>query len=632
MLIGQKDLGSSLLFFTLFVVMLWVATERASLPGHRRACCSPAAPYARLDSCSATCRTGSTSGSTRGPTSNGQGLPDRPGASSPSPGAGSPARASAWATPSRIPAVQTDFIFAAIGEELGLVGATAILIAYLLMIGAGLRIAQPRRAPVRASCWPTGLTTIIGVQAFIIIAGVTRVLPLTGVTLPFVSYGGSSLRGQLRPARPPAAHLRRHRAAPRRGAPQAHDATLPAQARPGRGGRVNKQIRRLARRAARLLHGAVRAAQPAAGRARPTTTTADPDNTREIVRDFSQPARPDPHRRRRRPRRQRAVGRPLRATSAGTRRATCSASVDRLLLVHSTAPTASSGSTTTCWPAAPPSQQLQGLADLFVDERPNVGDVTLTLRADLQAVAQQALGDREGSVVALDPRTGAILAMYSQPELRPEPAGQPRLRRGRGGPRRRCWRDPAKPLLANAVPGALPAGLDVQGDHRHGRPRQRHRHAARPSTRRTSEYLPPGTTDPIENFGGTVVRRRPPRDLPAQSATPPSPRWASTSAPRAWCARPRPSASTTRRRSTCPGRRRARSRRSRTSASTSPSWPRSSFGQNDGQLTPLQMALVAGGGGQRRRDDGAPRAGARCATSDGNVVDSATSPSRGRRR
>jgi peptidoglycan glycosyltransferase len=94
--------------------------------------------------------------------------------------------------PQRVPAAETDFIFATIGEELGLLGATAVLMAFLLMIGSGLRAALGARRPF-SKLLATGLTGLLGVQAFIIIAGVTRVLPLTGVTLPFVSYGGSSL-------------------------------------------------------------------------------------------------------------------------------------------------------------------------------------------------------------------------------------------------------------------------------------------------------------------------------------------------------------------------------------------------------------------------------------------------------
>jgi peptidoglycan glycosyltransferase len=94
--------------------------------------------------------------------------------------------------PERIPVVETDFIFAAIGEELGLVGATAVLVAFLLMVGTGLRIAVQAEGAYE-KLLAVGLTTLLGVQAFIIIGGVTRLLPLTGITLPFVSYGGSSL-------------------------------------------------------------------------------------------------------------------------------------------------------------------------------------------------------------------------------------------------------------------------------------------------------------------------------------------------------------------------------------------------------------------------------------------------------
>ncbi len=67
-----------------------------------------------------------------------------------------------------------------------------IVVAFLLLVGAGLRIAQAARSDF-AKLTATGLTIIIGFQAFFIIAGVTRLLPLTGITLPFVSYGGSAL-------------------------------------------------------------------------------------------------------------------------------------------------------------------------------------------------------------------------------------------------------------------------------------------------------------------------------------------------------------------------------------------------------------------------------------------------------
>ncbi len=91
-----------------------------------------------------------------------------------------------------IPNVRTDFIFAAIGEEMGLFGSTMVVVAFLLLVGAGLRIAQAARSEF-AKLTAAGLTIIIGFQAFFIIGGVVRLLPLTGITLPFVSYGGSAL-------------------------------------------------------------------------------------------------------------------------------------------------------------------------------------------------------------------------------------------------------------------------------------------------------------------------------------------------------------------------------------------------------------------------------------------------------
>ena len=83
-------------------------------------------------------------------------------------------------------------MLSAIGEELGLLGTVAICIMFLLLVGSGLRIAIQADRPF-SKLFAAGLTTIIGVQAFVIIGGVIRVIPLTGVTLPFISYGGSSL-------------------------------------------------------------------------------------------------------------------------------------------------------------------------------------------------------------------------------------------------------------------------------------------------------------------------------------------------------------------------------------------------------------------------------------------------------
>ena len=188
-MIAEKDLGSSLLFFALFITMLWVATDRASYlfvgglmfsAGAFVAWRAFAHVEQRVDIWLDPWADAAGSGyqvvqatfalAWGGIAGTGLGL----------------------GNPTRIPAADTDFIFAAIGEELGLLGAAAILVAFLLMVGAGLRIAL-RADSAFETLLAVGLTTILGVQAFIIMGGVIRLVPLTGITLPFVSYGGSSL-------------------------------------------------------------------------------------------------------------------------------------------------------------------------------------------------------------------------------------------------------------------------------------------------------------------------------------------------------------------------------------------------------------------------------------------------------
>ena len=91
-----------------------------------------------------------------------------------------------------IPFVHTDFIFTAIAEELGLLGAFALLGFACVMVFRGLRIAALARDDF-GGLLATGLTVSLGLQTLIIIAGNTKLIPLTGITLPFVSYGGSSI-------------------------------------------------------------------------------------------------------------------------------------------------------------------------------------------------------------------------------------------------------------------------------------------------------------------------------------------------------------------------------------------------------------------------------------------------------
>jgi cell division protein FtsW (lipid II flippase) len=94
-------------------------------------------------------------------------------------------------SPDLIPFRASDFILSAFGEELGMLGTAAILLLFVALIGRGLRIALDREDSF-GRLLATGITTSIALQTFTIAAGVTRLIPLTGVPLPLVSYGGSS--------------------------------------------------------------------------------------------------------------------------------------------------------------------------------------------------------------------------------------------------------------------------------------------------------------------------------------------------------------------------------------------------------------------------------------------------------
>jgi cell division protein FtsW (lipid II flippase) len=91
-----------------------------------------------------------------------------------------------------IPAPSTDMIYAIVTDELGLFGAAALLLTYLMLVGRGFKAAILARDGF-SKLTAVGLSSILALQVFVIVGGVTRVIPLTGVTLPFVSYGGSSI-------------------------------------------------------------------------------------------------------------------------------------------------------------------------------------------------------------------------------------------------------------------------------------------------------------------------------------------------------------------------------------------------------------------------------------------------------
>ena len=94
--------------------------------------------------------------------------------------------------PEYTPIAQSDFIYAVIGEELGFIGCVLLVVFFLIFLGRGLGIADQTRSSFgRLVC--VGLTTVLATQTFLNLGGVTKLIPLTGITLPFISHGGSSL-------------------------------------------------------------------------------------------------------------------------------------------------------------------------------------------------------------------------------------------------------------------------------------------------------------------------------------------------------------------------------------------------------------------------------------------------------
>ncbi|OFW56925.1 MAG: hypothetical protein A2Y75_07135 [Candidatus Solincola sediminis] len=191
LLIFQKDLGSSLLFFGIFLAIIYVATARASFVAVGLALFLLGATltfYAfphvekRVDTWLDPLNPKTVSGDSYQISQSLFGFAE----------GGLSGTGFARGNPEIIPFVETDFIYAAVGEELGLLGAAFLILLYLMFSARGLYIALTCPDDF-GKLLAVGLTAIVALQAFIIMAGVTRLVPLTGITMPFVSYGGSSL-------------------------------------------------------------------------------------------------------------------------------------------------------------------------------------------------------------------------------------------------------------------------------------------------------------------------------------------------------------------------------------------------------------------------------------------------------
>jgi cell division protein FtsW (lipid II flippase) len=190
----QRDLGAALLYFLVFLALLYVATRRASyvVIGLFLFICGSAVLYVLFPHVQERINVWIN------PFTDPQGTGyqiiralyayGRGGILGTGLGAGLPQVGN---VPS-IPAIHTDFVFAALAEELGMLGALALLGLYALIAQRGFRIAATAADDFRALL-ATGLTLVIVVQAAIICGGNLRVVPLTGITLPLISYGGSSI-------------------------------------------------------------------------------------------------------------------------------------------------------------------------------------------------------------------------------------------------------------------------------------------------------------------------------------------------------------------------------------------------------------------------------------------------------
>jgi cell division protein FtsW (lipid II flippase) len=187
-LVFQRDLGSSLLFFGLFVVLLYIATERPGWLLVGGVLFMAGAYFGYLAFGHVQVRVDAWLDPFGNPDQNGQLISGLYGLAH----GGVLGRGLGLGSPDLTPYAYSDFIADSLGEEIGLAGLMAILMIYGLIVERGLRIALVCRDAF-GKLLAAGLAISLALQVFVVVGGVTRLIPLTGLTTPFLSYGGSSI-------------------------------------------------------------------------------------------------------------------------------------------------------------------------------------------------------------------------------------------------------------------------------------------------------------------------------------------------------------------------------------------------------------------------------------------------------
>lgn len=189
LLVWQRDLGAATLFFILFLALLYVATGERLYVWSGLGLLAAAALFAYFAFDVVTLRVDAWWNPWPEATNRAFQIVQSLYAVA---SGGVLGRGIAQGFPTYIPVVHSDFAFAAIGEEWGVVGSLGVVACFALLAQRGLTVALYSKRPFRRYL-ATGITILFSTQALLIMGGVTKLLPLTGVTLPFVSYGGSSL-------------------------------------------------------------------------------------------------------------------------------------------------------------------------------------------------------------------------------------------------------------------------------------------------------------------------------------------------------------------------------------------------------------------------------------------------------